>query len=248
MRTRAASLAVASLALALGAAAALPALPASAKQSPFNLKALKNSINRTKNLTYEAVYNSVSSGQPSTVTVAQAPPKTYFSAGSSSVISTGKDTYYCSPGLGSSGSASGNSGNSGTSGSSSSGTSSSAPTCVSTSMTNPLLGVMNSFSSQALVNALNTTAGGVVARVLGIKISYSSASYGGQPSSCVTIARKSQSVKYCVTKQGVLSYASTSPKQYFELTKYSSNPSASLFALPSGATVETLPTGSGSSG
>jgi len=45
-----------------------------------------------------------------------------------------------------------------------------------------------------------------------------------------------------VTKQGILSYSgSASSSSYFELTKYSSKPPASLFSLPTGATTETLP-------
>ena len=241
MRTRAATVALASL--ALGACALVPALPASAKQTPFNTKALKNSIARSKNLTYQAQYTSISGGQSNTITIAQAPPKTLFETSSGTVVNTGKDTYYCSTGAGSGNSGNGNSGNSGNSG-----TGTSTPTCVSTSMTNPLLGVMNAFSLQVVANALSTTASGLVARALGIKLTYSSAKYAGQTSSCVSISRKGQSVKYCVTQQGVLSYSGTSSTDYIQLTKFSSKAPASLFVLPSGATVETLPTGTGSSG
>jgi hypothetical protein len=53
---------------------------------------------------------------------------------------------------------------------------------------------------------------------------------------------RGKSGKYCVTKQGLLSYSGT-PSSYFQLTKYSSTPSASLFSLPAGATTATLPGG-----
>ena len=51
--------------------------------------------------------------------------------------------------------------------------------------------------------------------------------------------------KYCVTKQGILSYAgaSNASSSYFQLTKYSSSPPASLFSLPAGATTATVPGG-----
>ncbi len=97
------------VALGLGAVVLLPPLPASGKASPLNLKALTNSINRSKNLTYLAQYTSVSGGQTTTVTIAQSPPKSNFSTSSGEVINNGKTTYYCSSNSGSSG----NSGNSG---------------------------------------------------------------------------------------------------------------------------------------
>ena len=53
---------------------------------------------------------------------------------------------------------------------------------------------------------------------------------------------RGKSAKYCVTEQGILSY-SGSVGEYFELTKYSSKPPASLFSLPAGATTQTLPGG-----
>jgi hypothetical protein len=49
--------------------------------------------------------------------------------------------------------------------------------------------------------------------------------------------------KYCVTKQGLLSYSGSSSSGYFELTKFSTKPAATLFALPAGATTVTLPGG-----
>ncbi len=55
---------------------------------------------------------------------------------------------------------------------------------------------------------------------------------------------RGKSGKYCVTKQGILSYSGSSSSSYFELTKYSSSPPSSLFSLPAGATTQTLPVGS----
>src|SRR5580693_3700069 len=133
MRTRAATLTVA---LGLGAVALSPALPAAAKNSPLNVKALTNSINHAKSLTYLAQYTSFSNGQKTTVTIAQSPPKSNFTTSNGSVINNGKTTYYCST----SSSGSGNSGNTGsTSNSGNSGnTGSSATTTTSQSGTNCL--------------------------------------------------------------------------------------------------------------
>ena len=113
MRTRVASSAVAALAAAaLGlAVVVLPALPASAKgltQSQIN--AIEKNLNHGKKLTFSATYTAVNGSQKSTVTIAQAPPKSNFSSGTSSVINNGKTTYICSAGGG------GNSGSSGSSG------------------------------------------------------------------------------------------------------------------------------------
>jgi len=243
MRTR---LAIMTVALGLGALVLLPPLPASGKASPLNVKALTNSINRAKNLTYLAQYTSVSNGQTTTVTIAQSPPKSNFSTSSGSVINNGKTTYYCSSNSGSSGN-SGNTGstsNSGNSGASSTTTTSKGTMqCLSVKGANPLLGLENIFSPAVALGALAEAKQGLVSRLLGIKVSSSSATFAGQPSTCVTVTVRGKGGKYCVTKQGILSYSGSSTS-YFKLTKYSSKPPASLFSLPTGATTQTLPGGS----
>jgi hypothetical protein len=241
MRTRGVAI---SLALCLGVLAALPALPASGKSiSSSKLKALSNSINNAKHLTYVATYTSSTNGQTSTVTIAQAPHKALFETSSGIVVNTGKATYYCS-----SSSSSGNSGNSGSGNSGNSGSSSTSSTakgseqCISEGRTNPLLGLEAAFSSTAALNAFNQAkASGAVARVLGLKVSESSATIAGQPSTCISVTLHGQTAKYCVTKQGLLSYSGSSSAGYFKLTKYSAKPAASLFTLPAGATTVTLP-------
>ena len=67
----------------------------------------------------------------------------------------------------------------------------------------------------------------------------SSATFAGQPSTCVSVTVRGKAGKYCVTKQGILSYSGERSSSYFKLTKYSSKPSASLFSLPAGATTQT---------
>jgi hypothetical protein len=215
MRTRVLKLTVA---LGLGALVLLPALPASARGSnTLNVKALTNSINRAKHLTYLAQYTSVSNGQKTIVTIAQAPPKSNFSTSGGQVINNGKTTYYCS-------------------------TSTGTAQCLSVNGTNPLLGLEGLFSPTVALGALAEAKQGLVSRFLGIKVTSSSASFAGQASTCVTVSVHGKGGKYCVTKQGLLSYSGSS-SSYFQLTKYSSTPSASLFSLPAGATTATLPGG-----
>jgi len=254
MRTRVVAVTVA---LGLGSLVLVPALPASGRAaSGPNLKALTNSINRAKKLTYLAQYTSVSGGQKTTVTIAQSPPKSNFSTSSGIVINNGKTTYYCSSSStgnsgnsgtpsnsGNSGTTS-NSGNSGNSGASTttSTTAKSSMQCLSVKGSNPLLGMEDLFSPTVALGALSEAKEGLVSRLLGIKVSSSSATFAGQPSTCVTVTVRGKGGKYCVTKQGLLSYSGSS-SSYFELTKYSSKPPASLFSLPAGATTQTLPGG-----
>ena len=225
--------------VALGAALALPPSAASAKPvSKANLKALTNSINRAKHLTYSATYTALSGSQTSTVTIAQMPPKSNFSTSGAEVINDGKTTYYCSGGS----VATGGSGNSGAgSGTGSSGsTGSGKSTCISVKGSNPLLSIEAAYSSTAAINAFAEARQGLVSRLLGIKVSSSSATFAGQPSTCVTVTVRGHSAKYCVTKQGILAYSGTG-SNYFKLTQYSSHPSASLFNLPAGATTQSVP-------
>jgi hypothetical protein len=225
--------------VALATALVLPPATASAKPvSKANLKALTNSINRAKHVTYSATYTAVVGGQTSTVNIAQKPPKSNFSSSGGQVINDGKNTYYCSTGGGSTG-GSGNSGSSTNSGGSGN-TGSGKSTCISVKGSNPLLGLEAAFSPTAALNAFAQARQGLVSRLLGIKVSSSSATFAGQPSTCVTVTVRGHSAKYCVTKQGILAY-SGSGSDYFKLTNYSSNPPASLFSLPTGATTQSVP-------
>jgi hypothetical protein len=237
-------------ALGLGTVLAAPALPVSAKSiSAPNLKALTNDINHAKKLTYYAQYTHVSGGQKSTVTIAQSPPRTYFSTSSSSVIINENTTLYCSLNSVST-SISGNSANSANSGNSvttsnsgNSGSTSSKQRCLTEKGANPLLGIEDDFSPTVALGALAEAKEGLVSKLLGIKVSSSSASFAGQPSTCVTVSVHGKVGKYCVTKQSILSYSGSSSSDYFQLTKYSPRPPASLFAPPAGATTVTVPGG-----
>ena len=194
-----------------------PALASGKAPSSSNLNSLTNSLNKAKHLTYMATYTSNSGGQTTKVTIAQAPPKSSFTSGSSSVINTGSKTYVCSADSG-------------------------TTSCVSTGSANPLAGLEELFSPAAAVAAFSEAKEGLVSKALGIKTTSSTQTIAGQPSTCVSVSVKGKVAKYCVTKQGLLSYAGTSSSS-FQLTKYSSKPPASAFALPAGATTVTLPKG-----
>jgi hypothetical protein len=196
---------------------AAPALAGGKTPSSSNLKSLTNSLNQAKHLTYLANYTSNSGGETTKVTIAQSPPKSAFTSGTSSVINTGSTTYICS---GSSGSQS----------------------CLSAGGSNPLAGLEELFSPTAAVAALAEARQGLASKTLGIKTTSSTQTIGGQPSTCISVSAKGNVAKYCVTKQGLLSYAGTSSSN-FQLTSLSTKPPASAFVLPAGATTITLPKG-----
>ena len=97
------------------------------------------------------------------------------------------------------------------------------------------------------LGALTEAKQGLGSRLLGIKVSSSSATFAGQPSTCIAVTVHGKGGRYCVTKQGILSYSGSSSLDYFQLTKFSSKPPASLFTLPAGATTGTVPGGGATS-
>jgi hypothetical protein len=222
----------------------LPALPASAKGlSQSQINNIEKNLHHGKNITFEATYLADSGGQKQTVTVAQAPPKSYFGASGSSVINDGKSTYFCS--------ANANAGSSGSTGS----TGNSGPTtttsgsgklqCVKESGVSPLLGLEDLFSSSTALTLLNEAKQSVAAHAAGVHLTASSGNYAGQSASCFGGTVRGQSGKYCVTSKGVLAYVTTGngKNNYFELTKFSTKPPSGLFTLPAGATTESIPSG-----
>ena len=187
------------------------------------------------------------------MTIAQAPPKSYFGTSSGSVINNGKTTYYCSIS-----SSSGNSGNSGSSGNSgncgnsgNSGNASSTTTTTSKRYGDVHLG--EGFQLGPRGSRTSSARPSRSARCREAENSLPRRTRSGsrcplprrrspaspRPASRVTVRGKTG--KYCVTKQGLLSYSGSSKSSYFELTKYSSKPPASLFTLPAGATTADAP-------
>ena len=80
-----------------------------------------------------------------------------------------------------------------------------------------------------------------IARAYGIKVTTSTATFAGQPATCISATVRGKSGKYCVTNQGILAYVGSNGSSVFKMTKYSSKPSASLFKLPAGATIHDHP-------
>ena len=86
-----------------------------------------------------------------------------------------------------------------------------------------------------------------VAALHGVTIRSSTMSVNGFSLQCAIVTSGSganaSTSKWCVTSQGILGYVSVSQKSAdFEIKSYTSSPSASLFALPPGATITTIPT------
>ncbi len=106
-----------------------------------------------------------------------------------------------------------------------------------------MLGLQSAFSAAPLLAVLNEAKVSAIARAYGIKVTTSSATFAGQPATCISATVRGKSGKYCVTKQGILAYVGSNGSSVFKMTKYSSKPSASLFTLPAGATTQTIPGG-----
>ena len=230
-------------ALGLGALLVWAPAPASGSTvSNADLKALANTIEHAKKLSYDAQYLSVTDGQRSTVTIAQAPPKSLFASSDSSIVNDGTAIYYCAPSpsptanSGNTGTTS-DSGNTGNSGAATTTSSNGPEVCDAQQGANPLLGLQDIFSPTVALGALAEAKEGLASKRSGIEVSSSSATFAGQPSTCIEVTVRGEGGKYCVTKQGVLSYSGSSASDYFRLTKFSAKPPASLFALPAGATI-----------
>jgi hypothetical protein len=156
--------------------------------------------------TFKAVYTTNGTGTSSTVTIEQKPPKSVFISGDSAVIYDGKTTYICS-----------------TSG---------QKTCITQSgASNPLAGIATLFSPATAITAMKQAHSAVAAKLAGYNVSFSSETFGGQASSCMTVNAQGQAGKYCVTKSGILAYSGTDASN-FQLTSYSSDVPDSDFDIP----------------
>ena len=182
------------------------------------LSAFTGKLKSAEQATFKATYQASYSGNNETVTLEQAPPKSYFASSGGSVINTGTTTYFCSTANGS-------------------------ESCISeSSSANPLAALVDLFSPAAAVTALQGFESQVVAHAAGVNVTYSTSSFAGQSANCVNVSHAGQSEKYCVTASGILAYAGVGPNS-FQLTSYSTTVAQSDFSLPAGATVETLPSG-----
>jgi hypothetical protein len=103
------------------------------------------------------------------------------------------------------------------------------------------------FSPGVLTRTLQGIEAEVTAHVAGVSITSTSATHGGQASTCVTANTKAEpsGVTYCASNStGVLTYFSANGNSG-TLTAYNANPPASTFSPPADATINTLPKGIG---
>jgi hypothetical protein len=182
------------------------------------IQSLSSSVQAGQHATFKAVYTTHSATAPSqTITIEQMPPKSVFGTTSGSVINDGTHTYFCSSSGG-------------------------QEQCVSESGAagNPLSAVTAIFNPATVLSEFQAAESAAAAHALGYGFAFSSETYAGVPTKCVNFTHASQTVKYCVTDSGILAYASSAGNT-FELSSFTSSPAASDFALPSGATVITVP-------
>jgi hypothetical protein len=196
--------------------------------SSAKLDQIESAISKESSASFKLVYKTSGTGTPSTITIAQMPPKQSFmvSGGSSGsggeMIYDGKKTYYCSNSSGGTG-----------------------PVCISygSLSSTPLASIVDVYSGQTAVTALKSWQSELAAGITGYHQSFSSASFAGQSAQCVSWTYNGSTAKYCVTNSGILAYVgdqTSSGSHSFQLESYSGSPSASEFQLPAGAKVESL--------
>ena len=138
----------------------------------------------SKGETFKAVY-SVTIGKDESFTYEQAPPKSLLQTSSGSVIETGSQLLFCS-------------------------SSSGANTCVGESATaNPFSAIENLFSPTSAATFIKGAESQIAAKEAGYSLSFSTATYAGQPSRCVTYTGQGKTGEDCVTTSGILDYVST---------------------------------------
>ena len=180
------------------------------------IEALTSSVQGSEKSTFKAVYTIVNGANTETVTVEQAPPKSAFFTKGGAFIDTGTTTYYCSD--------------------------SGQSVCVNGGSTNPLAALTQLFSPQTELAELKAIQAEAATDASGNHISFTSETFGGVGTTCANVTGTATPVKYCVTKQGLLAYGSSSSST-LTLTSYTTSVPTSDFALPAGATIMTLPSG-----
>ncbi len=180
------------------------------------LSGVENSLRNGQGAVFKATYSANYNGTQTTMTIAQDPPKSSFAINQALIVDTGSATYYCPSG--------------------------STPTCVNSSQGNPVASLTAAFSPKQALSQIDSARAALSSRIAGYDVSVSSATFAGQPSTCVRTTVNSATWKYCVTDKGMLAYASSGPQQVFQMTSYTNTVSPADVSLPSGATVVTIPT------
>jgi len=189
------------------------------------LAALAQSVQSAKGGTFKLGYSESSSvaGGSHSLVFEQMPPKFLIDLTGSDaglVVDTGSGTYTCSNLSG-------------------------HQECYSFGTTNPLAPFIALFTGGTVETAFRGLESGIAAKEAGVSATFSTQTFAGQASECVSGVKGSDTFKYCVTGSGVLAYSGGSSTQgsgAITLTSYSTNVSSSDFALPAGAKVVTIPT------
>jgi hypothetical protein len=212
------------LAAACSSSSSSSSTTASTGGSGSGLDSLVSGITKSSNATFSATYviTEASTGKTETVTFAQSPPK--------SAVSTTGGSFYID----------------GTSITECQGTGSTATcTTLPSTMSSLVTGITDLFSPNVIADSLKGVKAAAAAKGAGYVISTSSATYGGQSSTCVRAKGASEPtpVVYCGSRSnGILTYLNADGNTV-TLQAYTANPPASTFAPPAGATMQTLPAG-----
>jgi hypothetical protein len=168
------------------------------------------------NATFQATYTYTDGGKRQTMVFAQSPPKSLFKDSQSGfVVDTGTATYFCGSGE-----------------------------CFKAATNDPLAELFYLFDGKTFQESVSEYA--VTSAYLaahGISLSFSTSTYAGQPSKCVTIKLSHGAVKtatWCVADNGIMTSWSAG-KSSFSLTSFTASPPSSDFALPAGAKIVSVP-------
>jgi hypothetical protein len=188
------------------------------------LTALTNSVDSAKHGTFKLSYAETSSttggSSADTFTFEQMPPNKYLFAidGSTkaTIIDTGTGTYTCV-------------------------NSSGRNVCISYGTNNPFASLLSVITGETVLTEFKGLQSGLAAKLAGVSATFSTQTIAGQSVQCVSGVKGGDSFKYCLTQSGVLAYSGGSTATgggAISLTSYSTSVSASDFALPAGATIE----------
>jgi hypothetical protein len=170
--------------------------------------------------TLDLTYSETSSTGSHTLTFEQLPPKYLFETQGSLLVDTGTATYACT-------------------------VSSGKNYCYSLGAgATYIAALLKLISGETVATSLGTLKKQFAAKAPGVNASFSSATFAGLASECVSGTQNLNTFKYCITNSGVLAYAGGSTLKTYgsiSLVTYSTTVSQSSFSVPAGATIITPP-------
>jgi hypothetical protein len=135
------------------------------------LAAVSNSMKGAEGAPFKATYSAMANGKTETITFEQDPPRFLFGTSGGEVVDTGSTTYFCS-----------------TTG---------TPSCFSSSTEDPLAALLQELSPKTYVASLQAAQAALAARTAGYNATFSTQTFAGQPSTCVTITQTSGTEGLC---------------------------------------------------